>query len=265
MQSPVRFISADWPAPPPVKTIITTRTGGQSAAPYNSFNLATHVQDRPEDVEANRQRLYQLLGREVFWPTQVHGTDIHRLSAHVRPEKRVDADAVITGGAGLVCAVQTADCLPVLLCDRAGTQVAAVHAGWRGLVDGIVEKAVKAFECSGSELFAYLGPAISKNYFEVGPEVVTAFKKAAEHRGWPDTWTDAVVWRHSPGDLSSQQQCGDKAWLDLYALATSALYSVGVRAVYGGGECTYGDKERFFSYRRDGRCGRMASLIWLEA
>lgn len=231
----------DWPAPPAVRACATTRAGGVSTGPYASLNLGDHVGDDPAAVAENRVCLRRELAlpAEPLWLTQVHGTAVAEGQGGC-------ADASVAFGAGTVCTVMTADCLPLLLCDRAGTRVAAVHAGWRGLLAGVIEAAVARLGSPGAELLVWLGPAIGPDAFEVGEEVRAAF--LAEDGG-------AVgAFRPSPAGR----------WLaDIYALARRRLARCGVSAVYGGDLCTYHDAERFYSYRRDGVTGRMASLIWL--
>lgn len=235
----------DWPAPHRVRALVTTRRGGCSQPPFDSLNLGDHVGDDPAAVAANRARLQALLPAPAQWLSQVHG--IRVLSAPVPgcPE----ADAVVTSRVDQPIVVMTADCLPVLLTDRAGTRVAAAHAGWRGLCDGVLEQTVAAFD-PGAELMAWLGPAIGPAAFEVGEPVRAAF--AAR---------DAAAlsaFRPVPGKLGHW-------WADLYALARQRLARAGVTAVYGGGECTLTQADDYFSYRRDGRTGRMASVIWLAS
>jgi polyphenol oxidase len=239
------IITPDWPAPGNVRACATTRTGGVSHPPYDSFNLAAHVGDDPQAVAANRARLREQmqLPAEPVWLTQVHGvTVVDAAQAADQPQ----ADGAYATRPGAVCAVLTADCLPVLLCDRAGTRVAALHAGWRGLAGGILEAGVQALNVPGSELLAWLGPAIGPQAFEVGPEVRAAFVA------------------HDPTAAAAfRPQTGDRYLADLYRLARQRLVALGVPAVYGGKDCTLTDGARFFSYRRDGRCGRMAALVWL--
>ena len=240
------FIIPDWPAPANVHAAVTTRRGGVSAPPYDSFNLATHVEDDPAAVAANRARLRDALElpAEPLWLNQVHGTGV--VDAAVA-EQGNDADGAFATAPGAVCAVMTADCLPVLLCDRAGTRVAAAHAGWRGLLNGVVEAAVEALDSPPAELLAWLGPAIGPDAFEVGEEVRDAFLK------------------DDPGAEEAFRPSPAGRWLaDIYRLARRRLVRMGLSAVHGGGLCTFSDAERFYSYRRDGRTGRMASLIWLE-
>jgi YfiH family protein len=237
----------DWPAPEAVKAVITTRQGGVSQAPYHSLNLATHVGDAPEAVEENRKRLIgdcQLPG-EPFWLSQVHGCQVAD-SASDHPG--CEADAVFSLSPGVVCAVMTADCLPLLMTDRSGSRVCAVHAGWRGLAQGVVESAINRMGVAPEEIMVWLGPAIGPNEFEVGGEVCQAFLNACSD--------DAAAFRQGDGDR----------WLaDIYQLARSRLKRLGVGYVGGGEYCTVQQSELFFSYRREGVTGRMASLIWLQA
>jgi YfiH family protein len=236
-------IEPDWPAPPRVRTLITTRNGGVSRGFYASLNLGTRVGDDPHAVMENRARLRALLPSEPKWLQQVHG--IAAVQAD-RVELEPTADAAFTRVHGVVCAVQAADCLPVLLCDRNGTSIAAAHAGWRGLNAGVLERTVAALELPPKDLFAWLGPAIGPNAFEVGADVFDPF---------------TAVDREAS---SAFQPLREGKWLaDLYALARRRLWRSGVAAVYGGGLCTAGDPARFFSHRRDGVTGRQAALIWL--
>lgn len=238
------FILPRWPAPARVRALSTTRRGGRSAPPWDDFNLGDHVGDDPSAVAENRRRLVveARLPSQPRWLEQVHGT---RIAGDDAPDYR--GDGAFTSQPGIVCAVLTADCLPVLLCNESGTAVAAVHAGWRGLLAGVIESALACFPDSPSAIMAWLGPAIGPNAFEVGAEVREAF-------------------------LARQPQAGkafragrEGRWLaDLYHLASLRLREWGVGRIYGGGYCTFSDSRQFFSYRRDGRTGRMASLIWLQ-
>lgn len=242
------LIRPDWPAPAAVHAVATTRTGGCSRGAYASLNLGDHVADGRAPVLSNRARLraeLQLPGEPV-WLNQVHGIAVvNAATAGAQPS----ADAAYAEAPGLVCAVLTADCLPVLLCDRAGTRVAAVHAGWRGLAAGVIEASVSALVASGvaaGDLLAWLGPAIGPQAYEVGADVRSAFLTA-------DPEAEAVFRSGRPGHW----------WLDLYAAARARLTRVGVTAVWGGHCCTYSDPQHFFSHRREARTGRQASLIWL--
>ncbi len=233
----------DWPAPAAVRALQTLRTGGVSAAPWASFNLGTHVGDAPGHVAANRARLGSLLPAPPLWLNQVHGTAVADADAAAGLP---DADAAVSRLPGRVCAVMTADCLPVLLCDCDGTVVGAVHAGWRGLCAGVIEATVAAMRVPPERLLAWLGPAIGPATFEVGDEVRAAF---VAH----DAQAAAAFRAAAPGK-----------WLaDIFLLARQRLARAGVGAVHGGGQCTVADEVRFFSYRREGTTGRMATLIWL--
>lgn len=237
------WIEPDWPAPPNVRAASTLRPGGFSQGVYAGLNLGAHVGDDPAHVATNRRLLWEALNlpAEPLWLSQVHGAVV----IDADKPASLTGDAAVTRRAGLVCAVMTADCLPILLCDRSGTCVAAVHAGWRGLAGGVVEAAVAALK--RPDLMAWLGPAIGPQAFEVGGEVRQAFCDRLGHCS------------------SAFSRTGEDRWLaDLYELARIALQRAGVVDLYGGGYCTHSDPERFYSYRRDGRTGRMATLIWRE-
>lgn len=245
-----RIIRPNWSAPRGVIALSTLRGGGYSAAPYDSWNLGDHVGDENSAVAANRTRLGQMLpaGTAVQWLTQVHGT---RQVVATTDGSCPEADACWTSQPGVACAVLTADCLPVLLCSEAGDTVAAVHAGWRGLLAGVLENTLAAMGGEVGSLLAWLGPAISRQAFEVGPEVRSAYLEAvpATQRGAVDS-----CFRVNVGNP-------DHYFADLYMLARLRLASAGVKQVFGGEFCTYADPERFFSYRRDGQTGRMATVI----
>lgn len=239
-------IVPEWPAPARVRALSTTRLGGVSPAPWDSLNLGIHVEDDPARVAANRAILRARLPAEPAWLNQVHGTCVVDAATVTGTP---DADAAVTRTPGAVCVVMTADCLPVLLCDRAGTVVGAAHAGWRGLHAGVIEATLAAMQVPPGEVLAWLGPAIGPAAFEVGDDVRTAFM--AED--------PAAASAFRPGAVSG------KWWADLYVLARLRLARSGVAGVTGGGLCTVADRRRFFSYRRDGLTGRMASLVWLAA
>jgi YfiH family protein len=245
MSKPLEFIAPDWPAPPNVRAVVTTRTGGFSQGPYASFNLAHHVGDDPVAVARNRALLYAHLAlpAEPLWLEQVHGTEVVD-AARAAPGTK--ADGAYTDRPGIVLAVLTADCLPVFLCDRAGRRLALLHAGWRGLVAGVIEAGVRALGRPGSEILAWLGPAIGPRAFQVGEDVRRAFLAQDSGASVAFVPEGAGRWR-----------------ADLYALARRRLEALGVRIIGGGGYCTFAEPERFYSYRRDGVCGRMASLAWL--
>ncbi|MGE5385873.1 MAG: peptidoglycan editing factor PgeF [Betaproteobacteria bacterium] len=222
----------------------TVRQGGVSGGSYASLNLGDHVGDDAAAVAANRERVLRRIGAQPLWLQQVHGATV---AIAETAASGVEADAAIARMPNRACVVMTADCLPVLLCDRAGTAVAAVHAGWRGLCAGIIERTVTAMRIPGEELLAWLGPAIGADVFEVGAEVRSAFMT------------------HSPEAVAAFAPAKADKWLaDIGLLARQRLYSVGVTAIYGGGWCTVTEPDRFFSYRRDGITGRMATFIWLK-
>jgi YfiH family protein len=237
------WLIPDWPAPFGIKACVTTRAGGVSVAPFDSFNLGDHVDDDPQAVAHNRSLLTSHLNTRPAWLKQVHGIDVVEAS----PEQVMQADASWSKTPGIACTIMTADCLPALFCNRQGTQVAAAHAGWRGLAAGVLEAAVDSFADAPSEILVWLGPAIGPQAFEVGPEVREAF--VATH---PQT-VEAFVPSINAG----------KFMADIYQLARLRLAAHGVKAVYGGGLSTYND-ERFFSYRRGARTGRFASLVWID-
>ena len=244
MSNELGLIVPDWPASPRIKAVQTTRQGGFSAAPYDSLNLGMHVGDEALNVARNRQALAGLVPTEPLWLSQLHGTTVVDAGgASCQPE----ADAAFARTGRTVCTVMTADCLPVLLCDRDATVVAAVHAGWRGLLNGVIEATAAAMQVPSETMLAWLGPAIGPTAFQVGDEVRAAF-----------------VAEDAEGDLAFTAQPEEGKWLaDLYALARLRLRRCGITSVYGGEFCTYSDPARFFSYRRDGATGRMASMIWL--
>ncbi|MEX5686830.1 peptidoglycan editing factor PgeF [Pseudomonas silesiensis] len=237
------WLIPDWPAPAGVKACVTTRAGGVSLAPFDSLNLGDHVDDSPEAVAENRRRLTARFSIQPAWLRQVHGIAV----AHADPGLVATADASWTATPGIACTAMTADCLPVLFCNRAGTRVAAAHAGWRGLAAGVLEATLDSLAVPPADVLAWLGPAIGSQAFEVGPEVRETFV-----RQLPEA-AEAFVPSANAG----------KFMADIYQLARLRLAARGVTAVYGGGFCTVTDP-RFFSYRRAPRTGRFASLIWLE-
>jgi polyphenol oxidase len=239
-------IVPQWPAPEGVGACSSTRIGGVSLPPYDSLNLGAHCGDNPEHVEENRTRLFAAGGlpSKPVWLEQVHGTAVLPLTGGPYLSKRADASYSATPGT--VCAVMTADCLPVLFCNRAGTEVAAAHAGWRGLCEGVLEETIACFHDKPENILAWLGPAIGPEAFEVGAEVREAFMaKAAEA-------------------VSAFRPAGEKYFADIYLLARQRLARAGVTNIYGGDRCTFSEKQQFFSYRRDKTTGRMASFVWLR-
>jgi len=235
------WLQAEWPAPANVRALSTTRSGGCSTGAWASMNLGRHCGDEPDHVSRNRQVLNRELPAAPQWLRQVHGASVARHPGDPGPEP--EADALVAFAPGQVCAVLTADCLPVVFCDRAGSRVAVAHAGWRGLAGGVLQATVGALEVEPSELLAWLGPAIGPSVYEVGAEVAAAF----------------------PGEFDQGfAPRGDRWLLDLYTVARLKLGAAGVTSVFGGGFCTFSDSERFYSYRRDGPTGRMATLVGIE-
>tara|TARA_B100002003_G_scaffold94232_1_gene87846 strand:+ start:1928 stop:2701 length:774 start_codon:yes stop_codon:yes gene_type:complete len=243
-------LKPDWSAPDRVRAVSTTRASGVSERPWNSLNLGSHVEDEPKHVQENRRRLAESIGLggdRIGWLNQVHGTEIVELTPN-NVGQAAKADASYTRHPGIACAILTADCLPVILADSEGAVVGAAHCGWRSLCGGIVENLVSAMVVAPETLQAWLGPAIGPDSFEVGPEVRDAFIK------------------HNPEAAAAFETEGARPghfMADIYALATLRLNHLGVSSVTGGGLCTVQDSDRFFSYRRDGQTGRMATLIWL--
>jgi YfiH family protein len=240
------WLDADWPAPPGVRVLSTFRSGGSSAAPYASLNLGNHVGDHPAAVAENRRLLAKVAGlpAEPEWLTQVHGVNVADLDAvgTLGP-----ADAAFTRRPLRVCAILTADCLPIMFAAESGDTVAAAHAGWRGLSAGVIEATVRAVGLSPHRLVAWLGPAIGPQHFEVGAEVREVFLKGES----------------KDGDAFSMNERG-RFMADLYLLARRRLERLGISRIYGGGECTFSGEDRYFSHRRDGLTGRQATLIWRE-
>ncbi|KNC06036.1 hypothetical protein AC791_18995 [Klebsiella sp. RIT-PI-d] len=240
------MIVPQWPAPEGVAACSSTRIGGVSLPPYDSLNLGAHCGDNLDHVEENRKRLFAAGGlpSRPVWLEQVHGKGVLQLDSAPYLSKRADASYSATPGT--VCAVMTADCLPVLFCNRAGSEVAAAHAGWRGLCEGVLEETLACFTDQPENILAWLGPAIGPDAFEVGEEVREAFvTKAAEA-------THAF------------RPTGEKYLADIYLLARQRLARAGVTNVYGGDRCTFHEEQHFFSYRRDKTTGRMASFVWLK-
>jgi len=276
----LQIIAPEWPAPPGVRAAFTLRTGGVSLAPYDSLNLGARIGDSPEAVAENRRRVREelRLPAEPVWLEQVHGVQVVELGAagevvgaagHTgatgrrdavgdagvdavgRPadaeEQPLTADASVAHAAGQVCAIRVADCMPVLFAARDGSAVGAAHAGWRGLAGGVLQATIAQLGVPAADLIAWMGPAIGPAHFEVGEDVRAAFTAA-----------DAGAASGFVANARGRWQC------DLYALARRRLSALGVSSIYGGGWCTFAEPARFFSYRRDGQCGRMAALIWIE-
>jgi YfiH family protein len=246
--SPIDVIRPEWPAPPNVRALSTTRHGGVSAGPWQSLNLGQNCGDDPGKVAANRGRLLKMLPAAPLWMRQVHGVRV--LDSGSPAIETVEADARVSERPGEVLAVLTADCLPLLVCDTGGERVAVAHAGWRGLAGGVIEATIERLAGAPERLLVWLGPAIGGRVYEVGAEVRGAFAGSASLAA------EAVN--------GSFVASGDRWLLDLTAAARAVLGALGVENVFGGGYCTYSDPERFFSHRRDGVSGRMASVIWFD-
>jgi len=246
------FISPNWPAPKNIKAFCTTRKGGGSQRPFDSFNLATHVDDNQQTVIQNRALLVELanLPSQPVWLNQQHTDTALALTAKSMFSEPPIADASWTLTPNLISVIMTADCLPILVTDIEGSCVAAIHAGWKGLADNIVTKTIQAMPVKPQNLMAWIGPAISKKNFEVGQDVLDAFVKIN-------------IDNNSYFETKDAQK--NKYLADLPGLVKRELNQIGVHQVYQSGLCSYEDEEHFYSYRRDGRTGRMASLIWIES
>lgn len=240
------LIFPDWPAPETIKALSTTRQGGFSLPPYDGFNLGTHVGDEPNTVIKNRDYLVDVaqLPESPRWLNQIHGTRVINSNDW---QLNIDADAIVSQQNNHICTIMTADCLPLLLCNKQGDTVAAIHAGWRGLSAGIIEKTITEFHCAHQDILVWLGPAIGPNQFEVGTDVYQTFIQ------------------HSAKAIQAFQQTDATHYLaDIYLLARQRLTALGVNAIFGGDLCTASDQQHFFSYRRDEVTGRMASMIWIS-
>jgi len=246
------FFKANWQAPSNIIAGVTNRFGGVSLPPYDSFNLALHVEDKAGDVEKNRIIFAEHLGVQPShcqWLEQVHGADVHQASL-ATCSQTPKADALITREAGVVCSILTADCLPILLCNKNGKEVAAIHAGWRSLVGGVIERTIEKMQSSPDELMAWLGPAIGPKQFEVGEDVKEAFHNSD----------------FGNASLKSFKPIENKEWkyhANLYQLAKLRLRHLGLNDISGSRYCTVSE-EQWFSYRRDGETGRMASFILIR-
>ena len=242
--SQIELIRPDWPAPANIHAFTTTRNGGFSQGPWDSLNLGLGCGDDSQHVENNRRLLSGLLPSEPRWLRQIHGTGVVGWDRADIPG--AEADAIVSNQAGQVCAVLTADCLPVLFCNKAGTHIAAAHAGWRGLAAGVLEATVLAMECKPADLMVWMGPAIGPSAFEVGKDVYDAFTSL--------NIENSIAFRPY-----------QERWLaDIGQLARMELSRMGITQISGGQHCTFEEQDRFFSYRRDGETGRMASVAWLE-
>lgn len=240
------YITPDWPAPPSIKALTTTRHGGMSHSPFHTFNLADHVGDEPDRVATNRHLLHKKfsLPTQPIWLNQTHSTHIIDAATVTGIPT---ADASYSNKPNVVCAVLSGDCLPLLICDKAATVVSAIHAGWKGLANGVIENTINTLPVKPSDLLVWLGPAIGDQVYEVGWNVVSAFTQ------------------HDPAAIDVFVPLDSTHWLaNLYALARMRLSRLGVTQIYGGNHCTYTEKNLFYSFRREGITGRMATLIWRE-
>ncbi|OAQ14668.1 peptidoglycan editing factor PgeF [Bibersteinia trehalosi] len=246
----MKFIYPTWQVPNNIQALSTTRIGGVSQVPFDSLNLGNHVGDEPLAVQQNRKLLHEVakLPQAPIYLNQIHSTNVVRLPLSEHSD--LNADAVYTNQPNQVCLVMTADCLPVLFCSQDGTEIAAAHAGWKGLCYGILETTVAEFKCPANEISVWLAPAISQAAFQVGEEVVEQFcavDSQARVAFVPDPTTSG------------------KFFGNLYQIANQRLSKLGISNISGGEYCTYTDKENFFSYRREQQTGRMATLIWRQA
>jgi polyphenol oxidase len=247
------YFIPDWPAPASVRALITTRVGGVSELPYAGNNLAAHVGDDIKKVERNREQLCRSVGliQPPQWLMQIHGVRVVNSKADCVVRT---ADGSYTDKKNLACSVLTADCLPILLCNKQGTEVAALHCGWKSLAKGICARGIAKFTSEPKDLMAYFGPAISQKHFEVGVDVLNAFFKLARNSQQADATAKAFNPTNKPFHFHA----------DIYALARAELNALGVEKIFGGLECTYTDETHYYSFRRDNVTGRMASLIWLQ-
>ncbi len=246
--SSLNVIEADWSAPPSVRALTSTRLGGVSEAPFDSLNVGDHVNDASGDVKRNRKRLKKALNlpSDPIWLKQVHGTrvaEVARDTSGTIPQ----ADAAVTRDRDCVLAVMTADCLPVVLSSPQHQVVAAVHGGWRGLANDILQNAIIAMDCPPSSVYAWLGPAIGPDKFEVGDDVFNAFV--------------AKDWQMAECFKARENQ---KFMADIYAIARRSLSTLGVEHISGGTHCTYSESNTFYSYRRESKTGRMVTLAWMQ-
>ncbi|MDT8399072.1 MAG: peptidoglycan editing factor PgeF [Pseudomonadales bacterium] len=251
------WLRPDWPAVAKVQALVTTRRGGFSSGDFASFNLALHVGDDARHVELNRARLQTEIGTEypLHWIRQVHGTRVWKLDRDAVSTSLPEADAIYTREPGQACAILTADCLPVFFCSRDGREIALAHAGWRGLAGGILEATLACFQNAPDAILAWFGPAIGPAHFEVGAEVRERFMMAS---------STGLQQQLAPAFTRSARHA-DKWRADLYRLARVRLRAAGLEDIYGGELCTFSDNDNFYSYRRQPRTGRMASVIYKTA
>ena len=248
------YLKPDWPAPANVSAFFTLRRGGHSEGAYTAFNLADHVGDAPEAVAANREQLQKELSlpSEPQWLEQIHSDKAVKAQSDGKVRT---ADASFSAEQGTVCTVLTADCLPLLVCNREGSEVAAIHAGWRGLTGGVIRETIRAMSSAPEDLLVWLGPAIGPEAFECGVDVL----EAAFESSMSESHAEAIAHCFVPHAKKPLHFLAD-----IYALGRAELAELGVTDIFGGDRCTVSEDAEFFSFRRDGDTGRMASLIWFE-
>ncbi|PAJ72378.1 hypothetical protein CJF42_21500 [Pseudoalteromonas sp. NBT06-2] len=240
------YISTIWSTPKNIKYLTTTRKGGASKPPFDSFNLAYHVNDNSNDVAANRALLHKQLPGNAIWLEQIHSNKVIEISSESDLNSVQKADALFTKVKNIPLAIMTADCLPILLTNKNGSQIAAIHGGWRGLASGIIENTLACFDCDPSQIMAWLGPAIGPENFEVGQDVIDAFSER----------------NINLLDAFNPQENG-KFYVDIFMLAKQLLDNLGIIQTTCEQQCTFNEPEFFYSYRRESKTGRMASLIWI--
>lgn len=240
------WIEAEWPVPEWVRAGYTSRQGGHSKGAYRSLNLARHVADDPSDVKSNREKLMELLDlpAEPLWLNQIHGASLINAGDWL-PD--CEADAMTSTGTNQICVVLTADCLPLLLCDPLEHRIAAVHVGWRGFARKIIEQSLNAFQGKRENIIAWIGPHIHAHNYEVGNNVRKECTQAVEGT-----------------EFAFKASTKDKWLADLSALVRHVLKQEGVESIHESKRCVFDDAGSFYSYRRDGECGRMASMIWMS-
>lgn len=244
------YFVVEWPAPSNIRATTTLRTGGHSKGPFSSFNLGYHVNDDPQSVRYNHEKLIRELDllTPPYWLNQIHGTHAVQIEPTLPTNTTLTADASFTQHPNLVCAIMTADCVPILLCNKKGTLVAAIHAGWKGLLGDIIAKTINSLPCSPNDLMAWIGPAIGPDHFEINETIYNSF-----------------IQKNSVLKEAFFQPTPQQWYADLFTLTRLILNQNQIKEIFGGHWCTYREHDLFFSHRRDGGItGRMATLIWLE-
>jgi len=248
----LHLITPDWPAPSQVRAIVTTRKGGYSVSPYDSFNLGEYTDDDVKAVRLNRRKLEAHIGiPNIRWIKQVHGVDVIDVYKS-DSSNTLEADGCYTESVNQVCAIVTADCLPILICNREGSRVAALHAGWRGLANGIIETGLNRSGIPPEDALVWFGPSIGVEAYQVGEDLRQVFMSTGRY-------TDEAIYSNFVSSGDNKYMC------NLIGLARAELATLGVKDVYGGNHCTYSEPGSFYSYRRDGDTGRFASLVWIDS